>query len=550
MNASKVEARLPSTVNSAPYSASEEGCEFLQKRLALYGKVACIFIASFYILANGSLILAGEISTSGLFLENGNGARLLSMIPWGLLWWTCKGPVKQLGTLRLLEIGAVAIHSVIISIDVWLERHQTPFLMIFGGLLPVTYAAFVRATIIPSSARRTFLISFGCFLPVFVSATVYWSNLESSNWPSGLEPPSSILFLIRGVLTASIAAVASGIIYGLQRQVEKARQLGQYRLENKIGEGGMGEVYKASHAMLRRPTAVKLLHAEIAGEESIARFEREVQLTSQLTHPNTIAIYDYGRTPDGVFYYAMEYLVGMDLDSLVKAHGAQPAKRVIYILRQICGSLSEAHANSLVHRDIKPANIILCQRGLQSDVAKVVDFGLVKDVDASASATLSGANTVTGTPLYMAPEAISSPQSINARSDLYAVGAVGYYLLTGKPLFKSDNLMEICGHQLHTEPQSPSERLGQPVSPDLEAVLIRCLQKDPENRFANAAELEDALTACTASDKWTESDAQTWWEKHGHAQVEPVDLEAPTVISTEHTIGSTHPTMTIDIEQR
>ena len=446
-------------------------------------------------------------------------------------------------------MGSVATYAIIVGIDVWLERAQGPFGIVMNGLMPIVYVTLVRATLIPSSARRTFLVSLGCFVPVFASAHLHWSNLPGG-WPDGLDPSSSVLFILRGLLTASIAAVASGVIYGLQRQVEKARQLGQYRLENKIGQGGMGEVYKASHAMLRRPTAVKLLRAEMAGEQSIARFEREVQLTSQLTHPNTIAIYDYGRTPDGVFYYAMEYLVGMDLDSHVKVHGAQPPERVVHILRQVCGSLAEAHSDGLVHRDVKPANIILCQRGLQSDVVKVVDFGLVKDVEASASATLSGANAVTGTPLYMSPEAISSPQTVDARSDLYAVGAVGYYLLTGKPLFDGDNLMEICSHQLHTDPPSPSDRLGQPVPADLEALITRCLAKKPDDRFASAVALDEALAGCAAAGKWTDADSRSWWDAHGQREAPAVDSEAPTVVAAEPTSGSTHPTLTIDVEQR
>jgi len=204
------------------------------------------------------------------------------------------------------------------------------------------------------------------------------------------------------------------------------RRLGQYTLERKIGAGGMGIVYRASHAMLRRPTAIKLLPPDRAGEASIARFEREVQMTAQLSHPNTVAIYDYGRTPEGVFYYAMEYLDGINLEDLVRTYGAQPAGRVLAILDQVCGALAEAHERGLVHRDIKPANIILTERGGEPDVAKVVDFGLVKPiVTDDPRLTMSMPGVMTGTPLYLSPESLTSPESGDPRSDLYALGAVG-----------------------------------------------------------------------------------------------------------------------------
>jgi serine/threonine-protein kinase len=200
------------------------------------------------------------------------------------------------------------------------------------------------------------------------------------------------------------------------------------------------QAFRASHAMLRRPTAVKLLRPDLAGEDALQRFEREVQLTSQLTHPNTIAIYDYGRTPDGTFYYAMEFLDGMHLETLVSRHGPQGAPRVIHILSQVCGSLAEAHEHGLIHRDIKPANIILCERGNQHDVAKVVDFGLVKNIEAPDDIAISAATTITGTPLFMSPETIKSPDRVDGRNDLYSVGAVGYYLLTGKQLSSAKTL--------------------------------------------------------------------------------------------------------------
>ncbi|HZZ30339.1 MAG TPA: serine/threonine protein kinase [Pirellulales bacterium] len=291
-----------------------------------------------------------------------------------------------------------------------------------------------------------------------------------------------------------------------------AKHLGQYTLDEKLGEGGMGIVYRAHHDMLHRPTAVKFLGAERTNEQTIARFEREVQLTSKLTHPNTIAIYDYGRTAEGIFYYAMEYLDGINLEDLVKKHGAQPEGRVIYILQQVCGSLAEAHGTELIHRDIKPANIILTERGGIYDFVKLLDFGLVKALDDRKDSSLTATGTLTGTPLYMPPEAIQNNQ-MDARSDLYAVGAVGYFLLTGTPVFDADNVIQILQKHVMMTPDSPAKRLGKPVSAEFEALLLKCLEKKPTDRPASAAALADLLGQCSALATWTKADAYAWWQK-------------------------------------
>jgi eukaryotic-like serine/threonine-protein kinase len=300
----------------------------------------------------------------------------------------------------------------------------------------------------------------------------------------------------------------------LQRATLAAKHLGQYALEEKLGAGGMGTVYKARHAMLRRPTAVKLLDVDKMSDTAIARFEREVQLTSALTHPNTVSVFDYGRTPDGIFYYAMEYLEGMNLDELVKRHGPLPEARLVYILRQVCGALAEAHTAGLVHRDIKPANIFLTNRGGLHDYVKVLDFGLVKSLDGE-DANLTSAHAVTGTPLYASPEAVSQPDRVDARTDVYAVGAVGYFLLTGSPVFRGASVVEICMQHVKSAPEPPSVRSGKPVSRDLEELLLRCLAKSPSDRPGNAAVLLDDLAACAVQGVWTASDAAAWWASHG-----------------------------------
>jgi serine/threonine protein kinase len=274
----------------------------------------------------------------------------------------------------------------------------------------------------------------------------------------------------------------------------------------------MGSVYRARHAMLRRPTAVKLLEPAKTTEVSVARFEREVQLTSQLNHPNTITIYDYGRTGEGVFYYAMEYLDGFSLDTLVKQFGPQPDGRVIHLLAQVCGSLVEAHSAGLIHRDIKPANIMLTRRGGVSDYVKLLDFGLVKAVDSEKMRTLTSADAVTGTPLYIAPETIEDADGTDARSDLYSLGAVGYFLLTGRPVFDAGGILEIMRAHVQTKPIAPSKRLAQPMSAELEQLILRCLSKSPQERPQSAAEMAVELSRCVPAQPWTQSDADRWWQ--------------------------------------
>ncbi|MFO1092457.1 MAG: serine/threonine protein kinase [Planctomycetaceae bacterium] len=324
-----------------------------------------------------------------------------------------------------------------------------------------------------------------------------------------------------------------------QRAEIEAKQLGQYTLEEKLGAGAMGVVYKGRHAMLRRPTAIKLLNVDKVNDASIERFAREVQLTCQLNHPATVAIYDYGRTPEGVFYYAMEYLDGIDLQALVEQYGPQPEPRVIRILTQICGSLYEAHTLGLVHRDVKPANIMLNRRGCDADVVKVLDFGLVKALDEKKQAGTTAANALTGTPLYMAPEAIESPNSVDARSDLYAVGAVGYFLLTGTPVFDAASIVELCRMQVDVSPDPPSQRLGKAVSADVEHALLACLEKSRAKRPQTARDLAQLLAKCASAGQWSVDDAENWWSRHerrGAARTVSTSSTAPATAGHDRTI--------------
>ncbi len=350
------------------------------------------------------------------------------------------------------------------------------------------------------------------FRPLAILHTAFWSLFAL------LAAAAIALF----VFTALLARLRTRV----RAAARVVKRLGRYALDGKIGEGGMGVVYRAQHVMLRRPTAVKLLLPEKTNERSIARFEREVQLTSQLTHPNTITIYDYGRTSDGIFYYAMEFLDGIDLQTLIARHGPQPEGRVIHILAQVCASLVEAHGIGLIHRDIKPSNIILTRRGGLFDFVKLVDFGLVKAVDPGRVAALTPADSVVGTPHYMAPEAIRLPEQSDARSDLYALGAVGYFLLAGRPLFEGRSVADILFHQVSTKPEPLPARSGQSVSQELESLLLRCLAKEPADRPESARALAEALGRVPAG-QWTTVDAETWWRAHPPANPTATPFPAP-----------------------
>lgn len=357
----------------------------------------------------------------------------------------------------------------------------------------------------------------------------------------------ALLLLLALAMTVMFIVAHAGAVWQARFDEErlKARQLGQYTLLARIGEGAMGVVYRARHAFLRRDTAVKLLLPDRADDALIRQFEQEVRLTCTLAHPNTIQIYDYGRTHDGIFYYAMELLHGLTLHQLVERHGPQPAGRVIHLLAQAAQSLREAHAAGLIHRDIKPGNLFLCQRGGIPDTLKVLDFGLVRRVSSTASAPLEpssseSAHRFLGTPLYMAPETIRHPGFGDARSDLYALAAVGHVLLTGRALFEGQTAEAIWHQQENTLPAPLSCSVPGPVSQALDELLLRCLAKDPAERPSSMDEFLSLLLACPEAGSWTETQRAEWW-KH-HAPPETSDT------ASSGTTGS--PTLMIPATQR
>ncbi len=377
-------------------------------------------------------------------------------------------------------------------------------------LLIVITILLTRAALVPSPALRTAWISTLATAPAPILAALVYADRAPAEVSRGQAVAYALLW---SILTVLLSTLASFVTFRLRKSVARARRLGQYTLGEKLGEGGMGIVYRAEHEMLRRPTAIKLLPPGRAGEDSLKRFEREVQQTARLTNPHTVSIYDYGRTPDGLFYYVMEYLDGIDLEDLVKESGPMQPGRAVRIMRQVCAALAEAHGIGLIHRDIKPANIFLCERGGIPDIAKVLDFGLVREITGAADPRLTAENVVHGTPQYLAPEAIRNADSIDARSDLYALGAVGFFLLTGTPVFSGRGSLEVIHHQLQTPAELPSKRLGKPIPPKLEAVIMSCLAKNPDERPESAKALAAALHACDDVVPWDELDARRYWQE-------------------------------------
>jgi hypothetical protein len=490
---------------------TERGRAFLQRRVAFFNKVNFLISGSFFVA--GALMSSKYpvYETTGRLDVRSPLLHLATLLVSLAFWQLCRhrpGLPKVL--LQVIDGASIALPLLGFSVQALLVPLQLAGEFAKALLLIFTNMTITRAVLVPGSAGHTARVSLVAALPVAL-ATLYLARM------SGLPGPLADLVrawsLLWAVCAVVVATLASYVIYGLRQEIRKAQQLGQYTLEEKLGEGGMGSVYRASHAMLRRPTAIKLLRPDKSGEIALGRFEREVQLTASLSHPNTISVFDYGRTPDGIFYYAMEYLDGTNLDELVCVDGPQPAGRVVRILRQVASALVEAHGVGLIHRDIKPENVILCERGGIPDVAKVVDFGLVKDLEHGSEARLTQTNVVQGTPLYLSPEAINNPDAVDARSDLYALGAVGYYILTGTHVFQGRTLVEVCSHHLHTRPTPPSERLGAPVPADLEGLLMACLEKDPERRPFAAAALRDALGDLEGLGSWDDEAAREWWDR-------------------------------------
>jgi serine/threonine-protein kinase len=392
----------------------------------------------------------------------------------------------------------------------------------FFGLSWVAVWTIFFTIVIPNRPWRSLLAAIASVasVPIIIALAMKGS-------PQGavtLTPPEFFFGVVFPYLLIVILAYACArLLYRLGTAVRKAREMGSYQLVDLIGKGGMGEVWRAKHRMLARPAAIKLVRPEaLAGvgtqrpEFILSRFEREAQATAAMRSPHTIELYDFGISDDGVFYYVMELLDGLDLASLVRKIGALPPERVIHLLRQVCHSLAEAHDNGLIHRDIKPANVFTCRYGRDVDFVKVLDFGLVKREEHAARGDLqlTADNVTSGTPGYMAPEQILGDRPVDHRSDLYALGCLGYYLLTGQQVFDDETSMKIMMSHVQAKPVPPSELSEMEIPASLEKIIMSCLEKDPDQRIQSADLLAQRLDACELAHSWTPHRAREWWDTH------------------------------------
>ena len=381
----------------------------------------------------------------------------------------------------------------------------------------ITIVILVSSMVMPNNPRKTLIAA-------LVAASmdplgVWAAHLRGLPVPSVLD---TMVLYLPNYACAIVAILPSRLIHHLGRRLREAQELGSYQLVELLGHGGMGEVWRAQHRLLARNAAVKLVRPELLGAGNaseaklmLRRFEREAQATAALNSPNSIRLFDFGMTEEGTFYYVMELLAGRDLESLVRAFGPIPAERAIYLLRQVCHSLAEAHARGLVHRDIKPANIYVCRMGLDYDFVKVLDFGLVKLRKRDGADTLmTSSHTTTGTPAYMAPETILGNSDVDRRADVYSLGCVAYFLLTGELVFEGKTPMETLIQHVQSTPIPPSQRVELPIPKVLDDLILACLEKDPDKRPQNAEELFRLAQDCRACDGWSSSKAKSWWELH------------------------------------
>lgn len=533
-------------MSSTTYFANPEARAFLQRRVAVFGLIGAILggTALGFRLIVGLLfgLLDETLTNPGFWIH---AAAILPMIG---VWLVARRGQYSVNAIHSIENTGLFITSlgfVGMGTQIRAEVGADTITAFILALL-----MFARSVFVPSSARRTTVLGILVGIPLVAAMYLHYLQVDLSIWRRlGYEAASgervaatrAVITTMWWTLTVGLSALASRVIHRLRKEVSDIQRLGQYNLERKLGEGAMGVVYEAKHGMLKRPTAIKLLRPELADSESLDRFRREVQLTAKLTHPNTVTIYDYGRTPDGLFYYAMELLSGATLTQVVNASGHQPIERVVRILRDAALALNEAHQIGLIHRDIKPSNIMLARQGGVPDVTKVLDFGLVKNLGRIDDLEQTNTLSIKGTPHYLSPEAIQDPQGIDSRTDLYALGAVGYYLLSGRHLFEGRTIMEVCLHHLHTKPVPFAEVGCEDVPAELEGLIFACLEKNQADRPASGQELADALDRLKVS-RWTRADAEAWWDVFG---IEIARAKAPL-----QPPSGTEQTVAVDFDER
>ncbi|MDZ4657446.1 MAG: serine/threonine-protein kinase [Bythopirellula sp.] len=514
---------------SAPH-LSQETLNVLRDRLRMVSILLC---------AGFGLFLARTFSMFDQFTATGSYPLLVGHVAVTFLlgfmaWRLCVKCNMVLGNLRVAEflifggpaayMMTVNIYNLIHSAQLPDGHSHIPHIASFWVLLILSYAIFI-----PNTWRRALVVLsiFGCIQLLALLIAQYRSpRVDALMHIDDFDGALIEHFLIMAIAVAT-GTVGVRAIGALRQEAFVAKQLGQYRLKRMLGSGGMGEVYLAEHQMMKRPCAIKIIRAEKAGDPQVlARFEREVQATAKLSHWNSIDIYDYGRTADGTFYYVMEFLPGHNIGEIINDYGPMSAGRTIYLMRQVCDALAEAHGHGLVHRDIKPANIFCAYRGGMFDVAKLLDFGLAKPLsDVQDDAGLTQEGTITGSPLFMSPEQATGGNEVDERSDIYSLGAVMYLMVTGKPPFDYQQPIKVLVAHASETPVSPRE-LNPTIPVELEEIILRCLEKQPEDRFQDVASLAEQLEQVPLVDAWSSKLASEWWNCNGCPERKAMAAEA------------------------
>ena len=494
---------------------SSSGIGFVRERLALLGKTLFLVSFGFYLFLLASLTLIGGAPFAAVVRGPVALGHLCASLTMAVLWLVASRVAPSLRSLGTLDAAGFIVAGGFLSFMTVEDDSQ-----ILQVLLALTVTVMVRAILMPSRPGRTLLISALVFLPTVV---VCIAGHRPVAFLPGFSPGyqklhMSLNTVLWSVLGTMLATIVSRVLYGLRRQVAEASELGQYLLEEKIGGGGMGEVWRARHRLLIRPAAIKLIRRALGSasedpELQVRRFEREARATAALTSPHTVQLYDFGVAEDGRLYYVMELLDGLDLETLVREHGPLPAERVVHLLRQACAALQDAHRNGLVHRDIKPANLVVSRAGTTFDFLKVLDFGLVR-LDGKNPLDQGDEDTWSGTPGYMAPEVVLGAGDTDHRVDLYALGCVGYWLVTGRLVFEGENAVQMMLQHAQAEPRRPSTRVDRPIPAGLEDLIMQCLEKDPARRPGSAQAVSDRLDALDLVPAWSAERAEQWWATH------------------------------------
>jgi serine/threonine-protein kinase len=491
------------------------------KRLRI---IAIVFAAGFLL---GELIpvLFDPLAAADIVYFHGWGPPVISIAVALSVAFLVGNPRLSPKTLMNIGLGfeVVGAYGIAFSMYWGVYRglvYEPEHLGIFGLSFVAPWIMFFTI-VAPNEPRKALLAAFlsSTSVPVVLLLTMRYGGTSivftTGHWLGAVVVPYGMI-----VLTAYIGA---RVVHGLGTAVKRAREMGSYRLTEQLGEGGMGEVWRAEHRMLARPAAIKLVKPDMLGSvdaehrhQTLKRFEREAQATALMRSPNTIELYDFGVTEDGTFYYVMELLDGYDLETLVNRFGPVPPERAVHLLCQVCDSLAEAHQSGLIHRDIKPANIYLCRHGRKVDVAKVLDFGMVKSRHDSEpdDVKLTADHSVFGTPAFMAPEQVLGNDDIDGRTDIYAVGCVAYWILTGRYVFQSRTVPEMMALHLREPPEPPSAHSQESIPEALEELVLACLAKDRADRPQSADELAARLAASQTAAEWTSERAQEWWSTH------------------------------------